>query len=256
MESTFAGRLADYRMVRRDIEANLLALAPSVDRRRFSFQAPLEPLELRVGGYVAIESTERRRLGQVLSLEVAHEDAGELGWSGEMSMSTRVRIRLARGQGALLDGPATPFHDAVVRPAEVDEVRAWLHATAPARAVLPAGELRLAPGLTHGLDAGGFDRHTFLCGQSGSGKTYALGVLLERLLLETSLRIGGARSELGLRPPHGAAGGREPRRRGALPRGRAGRGDPPRRKRAAPARAARRARDRGAGGGPAARPDP
>ena len=40
-----------------------------------------------------------------------------------------------------------------------------------------------------GLDAGGFGRHTFLCGQSGSGKTYALGVLLERLLMETSLRV-------------------------------------------------------------------
>jgi uncharacterized protein len=32
-------------------------------------------------------------------------------------------------------------------------------------------------------------RHTFLCGQSGSGKTFALGVILERLLLETDLRI-------------------------------------------------------------------
>ena len=39
------------------------------------------------------------------------------------------------------------------------------------------------------LDAGGFGRHTFLCGQSGSGKTYSLGVVLERLLLETDLRI-------------------------------------------------------------------
>ena len=39
------------------------------------------------------------------------------------------------------------------------------------------------------LDAGGFGRHTFLCGQSGSGKTYSLGVLLERLLMETSLRV-------------------------------------------------------------------
>ena len=37
--------------------------------------------------------------------------------------------------------------------------------------------------------AGGFNRHTFLCGQSGSGKTYALGVLLERLILGTDLRI-------------------------------------------------------------------
>ena len=39
------------------------------------------------------------------------------------------------------------------------------------------------------LDAGGFDRHTFFCGQSGSGKTYSLGVVLEQLLLETGLRI-------------------------------------------------------------------
>jgi DNA helicase HerA-like ATPase len=39
------------------------------------------------------------------------------------------------------------------------------------------------------LDAGGFDRHTFLCGQSGSGKTYSLGVVLERLLMDTGLRI-------------------------------------------------------------------
>jgi DNA helicase HerA-like ATPase len=38
-------------------------------------------------------------------------------------------------------------------------------------------------------DASGFNRHTFLCGQSGSGKTYSLGVILERLLLETDLRM-------------------------------------------------------------------
>ncbi|GGL33340.1 hypothetical protein GCM10012283_14720 [Phycicoccus endophyticus] len=37
------------------------------------------------------------------------------------------------------------------------------------------------------LRASGFNRHTFLCGQSGSGKTYALGVLLEQLLLGTEL---------------------------------------------------------------------
>jgi Helicase HerA, central domain len=39
------------------------------------------------------------------------------------------------------------------------------------------------------LHARGFARHTFLCGQSGSGKTFSLGVLLEGLLLETSLRV-------------------------------------------------------------------
>jgi hypothetical protein len=51
------------------------------------------------------------------------------------------------------------------------------------------GTMSLADGVPVALDAGGFDRHTFLCGQSGSGKTYALGVVLDRLLASTSLRI-------------------------------------------------------------------
>ncbi len=37
------------------------------------------------------------------------------------------------------------------------------------------------------LRAARFNRHTFWCGQSGSGKTYALGVVLERLLVATRL---------------------------------------------------------------------
>ena len=40
-----------------------------------------------------------------------------------------------------------------------------------------------------GLHAPRMNRHTFWCGQSGSGKTYALGVALERLLSATRLPI-------------------------------------------------------------------
>ncbi|AVZ41138.1 ATP-binding protein [Dietzia sp. DQ12-76] len=43
------------------------------------------------------------------------------------------------------------------------------------------------PGASVTLDARRFNRHTFWCGQSGSGKTYALGVVLEQLLLHTEL---------------------------------------------------------------------
>ena len=39
------------------------------------------------------------------------------------------------------------------------------------------------------LDARRLNRHTFWCGQSGSGKTYALGVFLEQVLLHTELPI-------------------------------------------------------------------
>src|SRR4029077_14504724 len=80
-------------------------------------------------------------------------------------------------------------HDAVVRLAEAGEIDAWAEATARKRAELSVGALRLMAGPRHHTEAGGCDSHSFLCGQSGSGKTYALGVLLEQLLLETSLRI-------------------------------------------------------------------
>ncbi|MBO1902537.1 ATP-binding protein [Leucobacter weissii] len=39
------------------------------------------------------------------------------------------------------------------------------------------------------LQASRLNRHTFWCGQSGSGKTYALGVLLEQVLLHTRLPL-------------------------------------------------------------------
>jgi hypothetical protein len=47
----------------------------------------------------------------------------------------------------------------------------------------------MAPGVAAILDSGGLGRHTFMCGQSGWGKTYALGLLLERVLAETTIRI-------------------------------------------------------------------
>ena len=89
----------------------------------------------------------------------------------------------------MLSGDGSSFHDATVRPATPDEVRDHLEETAPRRARLEVGELLLAPGVPFSLDAGGFGRHTFLCGQSGSGKTYSLGVVLEQLLLETDLQL-------------------------------------------------------------------
>lgn len=53
-----------------------------------------------------------------------------------------------------------------------------------AAATMPVGVTREGPA---NLRANGFNRHTFMCGQSGSGKSYALGVLLEQILIDTDL---------------------------------------------------------------------
>jgi DNA helicase HerA-like ATPase len=159
-------------------EADVAPLATSLDGRRFSFQASLEGLELAPGSYVVVEDENGSRVGQVVSLELARGAPAGVG----------VPIRHAAGEGRLLEaGPS--FHDAAVRPAAAADVRAYV-ATFPGRhAAIGIGDLLLAPGVPFALDAKGFGRHTFLCGQSGSGKTYSLGVVLERLLLETDLRI-------------------------------------------------------------------
>ena len=192
-QQTAARGLERYRALRRELEGAILPLATSIDGRSFSFQASLQDLELRLGGYVVLEHDGDDRLGQILELGLDQREGTELDLPPEgdapVAMRAQVTIRHARGEGTILEGDGTPVHDAIVRPAKAQEVRAWLARSAPRRAALEIGELALAPGVPCALDAGGFDRHTFLCGQSGSGKTYSLGVILEQLLLETGLRM-------------------------------------------------------------------
>ena len=185
--------LARFRAARRELEASVLPLATSIDGRSFTFQASLHGLELELGGYVVLEGSGPARIGQILGLQLGREQAVQLdlgaGDAGPASMRADITIRHAMGDGTILAGDGATFHDATVRPASAEEVRAWLAETRRPAGALEIGELALAPGVTATLDARGFDRHTFLCGQSGSGKTYSLGVLLERLLMETSLRM-------------------------------------------------------------------
>jgi hypothetical protein len=175
--------LEEYRDLRTALETSVLPMATSVDGSRFEYQASLHGLELEAGGYVAIDVDGETRLGQVLSLRMEQHEASAIDRSGT------VLIRVARGDGALLEGERRPFHDAPVRPATKQEVAAWLERSQSERVRLEVGELAVAGGVPFALDAAGFGRHTFLCGQSGSGKTYSLGVLLEQLLMQTSLRI-------------------------------------------------------------------
>jgi DNA helicase HerA-like ATPase len=191
--SGLAHRADTFRALRAEVEASILPLATSVDGRRFSFQAGLNGLALRLGGYAVLEGDGERSLAQVRSLAAAEVDLGEVEFAADdaddADVRTRLPIRIARGEGVLLDGGVAPFHDRLARPARPEEMRAWLEAAAPGRARLAVGDLSLVADAPFSLDAGGFDRHTFLCGQSGSGKSYSLGLVLEQLLLETDLRI-------------------------------------------------------------------
>ena len=200
---------ADSAELRRELReaSQVMPLGWSAGRRRFSFQAPLT-LPLAGGGYALLTTAEGTRyLGQVLDRGVT-ERTGPT-WKLEMqteasSGSGRVReaqvevpIRLVEGSGDLLArlegeelvavSAEDSFREADLAVAPPDAVAGFLEHVYAGATPLDVGEA--ASGGRALLHAEGFARHTFLCGQSGAGKTYALGVLLERLILETELRL-------------------------------------------------------------------
>lgn len=143
----------------------------SIDGVTFRYRGAISGT-LRLGGYVALQGAGPQRLGQVLSQDVVELNG----------------LRVVEGHGRLVgrDNGAEPFEHAEISSASSAQVRRYV---AGGRAPLEVGQLRTANDVPAFIDARGFNRHTFLCGQSGSGKTYALGLLLERLVLHTRLPL-------------------------------------------------------------------
>lgn len=198
-QGSLAGALAGFLQLRRRLERAVGAGATSVDGRVFSYEAPVGSELVPPGGFVALVDGERRALGQILDQQlvlrpgpVAAVTLNEEGLGSEegLSMNANVRLRVIEGGGRILAGDGRAFVDAALLPATADEVSAFFARAGSDAVRLEIGKLALVEGeVTASLDAAGFDRHTFLCGQSGSGKTYSLGVVLERLLMDTSLRV-------------------------------------------------------------------
>ncbi|MGW2663743.1 ATP-binding protein [Nocardia tengchongensis] len=108
----------------------------------------------------------------------------------ERSETTPVRLRGRLVGEVTADGIDTrashAFDDGRVE--AVDEAMVHnLHETTGA--MLAVGTRLTSPGGPARLLPTRFNRHTFWCGQSGSGKTYALGVVLEQLIAHTALPI-------------------------------------------------------------------
>jgi len=155
------------------------ARAESRDGRGFTFRAAADD-GVAPGDMVVVTTPDGARLlGQVVDVI---EPVGEDPLTG-----FGVVIGALDEEGAVQRGARPAFRGAALelaRPAELG----GLHGAAAG--TMSIGTWRTGDvGAEASLRAGGFNRHSFLCGQSGSGKTYALGVLLERLLLQTDLRM-------------------------------------------------------------------
>ncbi|MFF1573629.1 ATP-binding protein [Leifsonia sp. NPDC058292] len=149
--------------------------ALSLDGRLFQFAAAPGAV-IETGGVVALRSPDGvTQLGQVDEVRAA------IG--GPLSGSGRI-LGVISSDGRFDGRRSFPFSAAEMMDADrasIDAVQKTVGATLEIGTTLgdPEVAVRLLPHR--------FNRHTFWCGQSGSGKTYALGVVLEQLLLHTAL---------------------------------------------------------------------
>jgi uncharacterized protein len=142
----------------------------SIDGRSFALRARAED-GWRPGDYLTISmAAGEAQLGLLESIEVGQTE-------------------LVSGSGSLLSssgGLDEPFPPSAVGRSSAADVSAWF---AEMGATLTVGTLATAPAAPWSLIPRKLNRHTFWCGQSGSGKTYALGVALEQILVHTGLPI-------------------------------------------------------------------
>ena len=181
---------AQVRGLKPALEAQVPALAASLDGLTFTYISPVTAPQA-AGGYVTVETPDGPRLGQIRQAVVEQADG-----PGDRRGGRRLR---QRPDADPVRSPDRHRDDAralaVVprrrplppRPAEA--IGRWQESSRGRGAMLRLGEAAMAPGVLAELNAAGFGRHSFLCGQSGSGKSYAMGVILEQLLLETDIPI-------------------------------------------------------------------
>lgn len=209
--------MGDVRNIRELVETraeqNSPQLAFSIDGRTFGFEAKMS-LRLPIGCYITLTVPEGSSyLGQVMTKQVVTRDGPEFGVElneldleilppglGTAHFKNRVRIRTLEGTGVLLgivhDDRIEPTHNtdifqrATIDLAASEVVGRYLSTPTRKTSGLAVGSALYVDGdAPIQLNAAGFNRHTFLCGQSGSGKTFSLGIMLEQLLLNTSLRL-------------------------------------------------------------------
>ena len=186
----------------------MLSLAFSLGGRRGSFIAPLGE-GVALGGFVLVPDDRGGSIvAQVESVTATDRPIAQLEATVEFELSDGTTTNAVRAApmrhvvtgelallGRLTDAgfepgpPLDGFGERPFLPASTEQTRVVREGLAAGRPALAVGVVDGHDDLDATLRSQGFSRHTFLCGQSGSGKTYATGVLLERLRLETTLPI-------------------------------------------------------------------
>lgn len=143
-----------------DLHADDTGHASSADGRRFD----LHGIHADLGAFVIID------------------DGPDHVQIGQLDAAASGAVLGAITAGGVERSDTFPFEHATARAADAAETELIF-----GREAIRIGSLQSSDAAAARIFASRFNRHTFWCGQSGSGKTYALGVVLEQLLIHTRL---------------------------------------------------------------------
>ena len=147
----------------------------SPDGRAFQFGGA-RGTWLEAGAFVTVRDGEGTQLAQIDDVTYS---------MGAVAQGTGRLLGLLT-DGTLDNRVGWAFDSAELAPARPEEIAALQES---AGATLEIGAFLATDASPARLLPHRFNRHTFWVGQSGSGKTYALGVVLEQLLIHTALPI-------------------------------------------------------------------
>jgi hypothetical protein len=201
-------QLSSFRQAATRLGSSVDPIAYSIGAREFGFECNLNVPWL-AGDFVEIVPEDGRLLvGQIFSRKVFEREGPEVGIdmsvdSGVLlakmastgSLRHRPMSRTAVGTGIIYaevkKGKLEAFTGPMFSQAEIRSAKQELIAdfTKPPEDIATLEVGTTSYGISAMLRADGFTRHTFLCGQSGSGKTFALGVLVEQVLTRTKLPV-------------------------------------------------------------------
>lgn len=208
-QPNFSDARQDMRNLRDELQGGVAVetAVTSINGHTFDFVTPID-VPVPLGGFVVIQTKDQRRyLGQVTDRSADSRQGARVmvdvpeilvGAARVSQAEFQLEQHIVVGGGSLLariddaDLVSTRhddvFDQADMAPATIDLVEQFMMAAGGGAAGLDIGWSPFAgPEVRTKVRSSGLNRHTFLCGQSGSGKTFSLGVMLERLLLDTTL---------------------------------------------------------------------
>lgn len=198
--------------LRRDLHAKFgpAQVGVSADGASVHLMGPVDS-GLLIGGFAVLEGEGGDEWAslvvQIRSIGIVDREGPQLGFSTDFtdseltvtSATVRPLLRSVMGTAVVLGTmdadrlirtqQVVPFGERIVRSARPDEIAVIASGLGSGTNSIGIGSLCQALEVPARLEAKGFARHTFMCGQSGSGKTYTTGALFERLLSHTDLPI-------------------------------------------------------------------